>query len=551
MHGVASSGQARHAAASGRMAPPSSASRSGRMNPNPVEARSGRIPAAAAADASFAAPSGDFSMSPVSGAAAFDQEAPKRSGARVALIVLGVIAALLLIVYIAGVVVFSGRFYPNTVMGALDVSMKPFSEASSMVAEAERDYELTVSGQGLDLVVSSAQGGMSVDSNAVVDSAKSDMNVWLWPAQVFGEHDATGHLAATADASALGDVVRAAVQAFNDTATPSANAQVVFDADSGDYIVQKETYGDQLSEADVLSEVTGAIATMDSTLQLSDAAVAKPTVLSTDERLIEGAKQANSMAACDVELVASGTGTLITAVNSADISQWITFDENYDPVLDEAALSAWAQGLVGSLNTVGSERTYTRPDGKVVTVSGGTYGWAVDTATLEQTVKDAVANASTGTIEVACSQTGNGYTAPGQDWGAYCDVDLSEQYARYYDAAGNVLWESGIVSGLPDGENDTPTGVYSLNNHQRNVSLKGPVDPETKKPKWDSPVSYWMPFVGNLVGLHDAPWQSASVFSDPSAYHWAGSHGCVNLPVDKAAQIYDIIQDGDPVIVHW
>ena len=55
----------------------------------------------------------------------------------------------------------------------------------------------------------------------------------------------------------------------------------------------------------------------------------------------------------------------------------------------------------------------------------------------------------------------------------------------------------------------------------------------------------------NLVGLHDASWQPSSVFSNPDAYKTYGSHGCVNLPTDKAAEIYGIIQNGDPVIVHW
>ncbi len=41
------------------------------------------------------------------------------------------------------------------------------------------------------------------------------------------------------------------------------------------------------------------------------------------------------------------------------------------------------------------------------------------------------------------------------------------------------------------------------------------------------------------------------VFSNPDAYKTYGSHGCVNLPTDKAAEIYGIIQNGDPVIVHW
>ena len=63
-----------------------------------------------------------------------------------------------------------------------------------------------------------------------------------------------------------------------------------------------------------------------------------------------------------------------------------------------------------------------------------------------------------------------------------------------------------IVLGKPNGEDDTPTGVYYLKNLQQNVSLRGPIDPATNEPKWDSPVDYWMPFVGTWWAstmLHD------------------------------------------------
>ncbi|MEE1273363.1 MAG: L,D-transpeptidase, partial [Olegusella sp.] len=61
-------------------------------------------------------------------------------------------------------------------------------------------------------------------------------------------------------------------------------------------------------------------------------------------------------------------------------------------------------------------------------------------------------------------------------------------------------------------------------------------------------VTYWMPFIGNDVGLHDASWRSQF---GGSIYQYNGSHGCVNLPTDKAAQLYGLTRVGDKVIVHW
>jgi lipoprotein-anchoring transpeptidase ErfK/SrfK len=57
-----------------------------------------------------------------------------------------------------------------------------------------------------------------------------------------------------------------------------------------------------------------------------------------------------------------------------------------------------------------------------------------------------------------------------------------------------------------------------------------------------------MPFVGNAVGLHDANWRSNF---GGSIYAYAGSHGCVNLPPEEAAELFSLINVGDTVYVHW
>ncbi|WP_229254276.1 L,D-transpeptidase [Collinsella ihumii] len=138
----------------------------------------------------------------------------------------------------------------------------------------------------------------------------------------------------------------------------------------------------------------------------------------------------------------------------------------------------------------------------------------------------------------------------GRDWGAYVDIDISEQRVRYYDANDQLVWESGCITGNPNTGHDTPTGIYFINNKEQNVQLTGAKDPETGEPEYISYVDYWMSFIGGAVGLHDADWQASSSFNDPTAYTWTGSHGCVNLPPDKAAELFNIVQLNDCVIVH-
>ena len=61
-----------------------------------------------------------------------------------------------------------------------------------------------------------------------------------------------------------------------------------------------------------------------------------------------------------------------------------------------------------------------------------------------------------------------------------------------------------------------------------------------------NPVSFWMPFDGGR-GLHDAPWRDAY---GGNIYVTNGSHGCVNIPYDKMAVIYNNLQIGHAVVVY-
>lgn len=52
------------------------------------------------------------------------------------------------------------------------------------------------------------------------------------------------------------------------------------------------------------------------------------------------------------------------------------------------------------------------------------------------------------------------------------------------------------------------------------------------------------------IGFHDAIWQSAfggTLNQSPTI----GSHGCINMPLDKAAELYGMISENIPVIIHY
>lgn len=458
----------------------------------------------------------------------------------------GVLAALLLVAYVGVAVYFTGRFMPNSTVGDVDVSLMSSSEAQERLAEVIDGYELSIEGQGFELSLSASDAGMFFDGSAVVGDMLADMNPWAWPFELGREHDETDRLVARYNETGLEEAVRDAVGQFNASAVAPENATVSYDEAAGSFSIVPEQIGTALDADAVVEAADSALAALDEQVTLTEDHLLQPSIFESDTRLAAAVDEANTMIGAD--LVLQMAGATVGEVNAELVAQWVSLDGDLNAVLDEGALTAWVDELAAQCGTVGTERSYTRADGKAVTVSGGVYGWSVDRDTLLGIVKEGVKSGRTGTVDVPCSTTGTAYNGAGaRDWGSrYLDIDLSEQYVRFYDEAGALVWESACVTGTPNGEHDTPSGVYWLNQKQSPSTLVG-YDGDTKI--YETKVQYWMPFVGNAIGLHDADWQPD--FGGTLYKEGFGSHGCVNLPPSKAGELYGLIQGGDVVVCHW
>ena len=121
------------------------------------------------------------------------------------------------------------------------------------------------------------------------------------------------------------------------------------------------------------------------------------------------------------------------------------------------------------------------------------------------------------------------------------EVCIGEQMMYCY-VGQNLMLASPCVTGLP-GARATSVGRWKINSKERNRYLQGYNSNGTRYQSW---VNYWMPFHGGQ-GLHDASWRGAF---GGDIYTRSGSHGCVNLPPDIAAKLFDLVHVGTPVIVH-
>lgn len=464
---------------------------------------------------------------------------PKNKKKTVA-IVIAVIVAVLAGVYGGGAWFFSNHFFPNTYLSTLDLSMQPSETLAASIEEQVENYSLTIEGEGFSTTIDQETSGIDIDAVQVAHNATERQNIWLWFIEVFGQHDVSDLVVASFDTETLGNLINEQVATFNETQTGSANASISYNDTLDTFYLVDEVYGTQLDTTAVYNKAATAMAALSATCELTEDDLAKPTVLAEDEGTQTALQTAISQFPSDVALMLNGTVKAVT-ITKATIASWISINPgDYAIVLNQDAINTWVSENTAGLNTVGTTRTWTREDGTVCTVSGGTFGWEVDTSSLATTVYDTLNAGGATSIEITCSSSGDVYNGAGaRDWGAYIDIDISEQTVRYYDASGNLLHSCACVTGNVSKGYDTPTGVYYLRAVQGQTTLTGD--------DYTTVVNYWMPFIRNSIGLHDATWRSTF---GSTIYKTNGSHGCVNLPLADAKWFYENLSTGICVIVH-
>ena len=127
--------------------------------------------------------------------------------------------------------------------------------------------------------------------------------------------------------------------------------------------------------------------------------------------------------------------------------------------------------------------------------------------------------------------------------GTYVFVSIAEQHLSYF-VDGKVVLDCPVVTGNTVVGHSTPRGTFRINFMERNVTLKGRED---NGDEYESFVSYWMAFIGNSYGLHDATWRG---YFGGNIYQGAGSHGCVNMPYNSAAELYGMVTPGTLVLIY-
>ncbi|SFG15591.1 L,D-transpeptidase [Oribacterium sp. WCC10] len=264
----------------------------------------------------------------------------------------------------------------------------------------------------------------------------------------------------------------------------------------------------------------------------------------------------NSQAASPAEAMATGqklstvNGMSVTyqmatgdtvVLDGLTISSWVIGNDGTNITVDSNQVAAYVQGLKDIYDTKGVQ-TWLSADGTQKTLATS-YGFYIDLAgETAALMADIQSLQSVARPPVYSSVAAQGAMP---QWGnTFVEVDISSQHAYFYQD-GVCVWESPIVSGTAtNAGRATPTGLFTVNYKTTDRILRGPIG-KNGKPTYESHVDYWMPFNGG-IGLHDANWRSSF---GGDIYINNGSHGCINLPHDRAQALYGLINKGTVVVV--
>lgn len=231
-------------------------------------------------------------------------------------------------------------------------------------------------------------------------------------------------------------------------------------------------------------------------------------------------------------------GKNLEKLSAADLAGWMAEQPDHTLALDKEKVTEYVSRLAEKYNTKGKPRRFMTSYGNEITLKMGNFGWELDQQKTVERILTAIRKSGKHTIQPVWKQTGGQMSTNGHDIGdSYIEVDLIAQKVWLY-IDGEKRLEADCVTGTLGTDRETPGGVYRIVRKQSPAVLTGP--------GYVSNVSYWMPFY-NGYGLHDATWRSEF---GGEIYKTSGSHGCVNLPLEIAEEVYELTDIGFPVVLY-
>ncbi len=468
----------------------------------------------------------------------------------------GGIAVLVLAAYLGGAYYYNSHFLKNTTINGMDCSGKTVAQVEKAMEENVSGYHLTISErEDLSDEVVGKDIKLTYLNNDVIKEHKASQNAFAWPVAFFSKSEPVVLETCSYDEKGLDNVIGAFAAVDKKNVTKPVCAYPEYKGE-GKYKIVKEVEGNQCDKKKLKEAVVTSILGGSEALDLDEAGVYKEPAFRKDDQEIKDLK-ASMEKMVNKTLTYDFSDRYVAPNKFADdfkdgkftidadtLSKFVTIKKDHvTAAVDKKALDQWLTDLASDTNTIYRARKFVSHSGKQIVVpAGGPYGWQMSvTKEIKEVSKFLKSGESVERKPIYAQEAATGTYGKMNDIpDSYAEVDLSSQTVYIYKN-GKQVFSCSCVSGCISKGHGTDTGVCLVQYKKRDTVLGGPGY------DYESPVRYWMPF--NMgQGFHDADWRNSF---GGSIYKTNGSHGCVNLPIYAAAEIYSIIDAGWAVVVHY
>ena len=468
-------------------------------------------------------------------------------------VIAGLVGLLALLVAVfAGVTVFyASHALPGTSIAGQSISGMTREQATEGINAQIAQESVVLEGEVTPATFALADIGIQVDVEKTVDEAFAPNRGLI--TRVSGLFDSRDiEPVVTVDEKQL-EVAVGGLE--GDSVREAANGQVTFDADQQVFVAGASESGSEVDLDALADQVTRAAKAMSFTPIAVSVVEVAPEY---DSAVVSAAAdQANQWLQTELALLDREE-----IRHDADVptkASWVVFeakDQSLAATLDPTLVKAWVDEHSAETN-VASEPMVQNVNAQGTVLSTAREGADGYVANNGQALADAIVQTMgftepfVGVIEyvveprateqrlIAPGAENLAYqAAPGEKW---IDINLSAHTVTAYEGATPVL-SSPMVSGAP--ATPTVTGEYSVWAKVPTQTMRGNNADGTKYETENVP---WILYFHGGYATHGAYWRSSFGYDAGSA----GSHGCVNMPVSSARDLYNWANVGTKVISRY
>lgn len=436
------------------------------------------------------------------------------------------------VIYVLISLYFANHYFFNTEINGINVSLKAHEDVNNVISSYIKDYKLRlIERDGETEEILGKDIGLQYNEKNDIPKINKIQSSFKWISSLLKEQDYYEEDLFLYNKDKLENKIEE-LNCLNKEIIEPQN--VAFMYSNGSYEVIKEVYGNKIYTDKLKESIRMSISKGKTNLDLDENSCYENPKYTIDfNKTMETKNLLNKYVGTKINYRFGNENEIL---DGDIINRWLIVDENLEVVINKKAVNSYINELSKKYDTVGVPREFKTSTNKIVEVKGGFYGWKINCISETKALLENIERGEVLQKEPIYTQKAL-YRDEDDIGNTYVEINITRQHLWFYKD-GKLIAQGDVVTGNPNRGNSTKLGVYMINYKEKGSILNGP--------NYESEVSYWMPFNGN-IGIHDASWRYSF---GGNIYKNNGSHGCVNAPIYLAKKIFDNIEPGTPVICY-